>query len=65
MLLFTVGAGKKPGESGDCDHRPIRKTGVLNENYLLQNLEKCLNLLFYQLLELTELALFRISAKSY
>lgn len=65
MLLFTVGAGKKPGESGHCDDRLIRQTRVLNENYLLPNLKICPNLLFYQLLVLTEPALFRISAKSY
>ena len=65
MLLFTVGAGKEPGESGNCEHGQIRKSRFLNENYLPQNLRKCRNLLFYQLLALTEPALFRISAKSY
>jgi hypothetical protein len=43
MLLFTVGAGKKPGDLGECDGQTDRQARVLNENYLLQNLGKCPN----------------------
>ena len=60
MLLFTVGAGKKPGDLGDCGDKTTWQTHVLNDNYLLQNLKTCPNLLFYQQLVLTEPVSFRI-----
>ena len=40
MLLFTVGAGKKPGKSGDRRTAPTQPPRILNENYLLLNLIK-------------------------
>ena len=40
MLLFTVGAGKKPGKSGDRRMSPGRRLCTLNENYSLLNLIK-------------------------
>jgi hypothetical protein len=40
MLLFTVGAGKKPGKSGNRWTARRRRSRILNENYLLQNLKK-------------------------
>ena len=40
MLLFTVGAGKKPGKSGDSWTSLRQRSRSLNENYLLLNLIK-------------------------
>ena len=40
MLLFTVGAGKKPGNSGTRSRRPLQRGRILNDYYLLQNLGK-------------------------
>ncbi len=35
MLLFTVGAGKKPGKSGNRWTARKRRPRILNDNYLL------------------------------
>jgi hypothetical protein len=40
MLLFTVGAGKKPGNLTDRTATLPQECGSLNENYLLQVLKK-------------------------
>jgi hypothetical protein len=40
MLLFTVGGGKKPGDSGNSRTRPEEARLILNDNYLRQNLKK-------------------------
>ena len=40
MLLFTVGAGKKPGYCGDRRTAPRQQPWILNENYLRLNLIK-------------------------
>jgi hypothetical protein len=34
MLLFTVGGGKKPGNSGATRSRPGNALWILNDNYL-------------------------------
>jgi hypothetical protein len=40
MLLFTVGAGKKPGNSGDRSAAPTQQAWFLNGNLLLLSLIK-------------------------
>ena len=40
MLLFTVGAGKKPRNSVNPCRAPMPRFQNLNDNYLLPNLKK-------------------------
>ncbi len=37
MLLFTVGGGKKPGDSGKTGTRPEEARWIRNDNYLRLN----------------------------